>query len=160
MMLLGMMQNYCYFANPMEKMKTMKPYVILVFIMVLAGCSADRQDTPKAEESGEAVTEISFEKTEHDLGRILQGEKVGYNFRYTNVGESPLIILEARAGCGCTVPRFSKKPVSPGESGEIEVVFDSSGRIGQQNKIVSIRTNAGESAVQLTIKADIYRSDT
>jgi len=141
-------------------MKTFRSFAILAVMAVLAACGADRNESFEAEGSVEATPEIRFEKTEHDLGRILQGETVGYNFTYTNVGESPLIILEARAGCGCTVPRFSKKPIPPGESGVIEVVFDSSGRIGQQNKIVSIRTNAGESSVQLTIKADIYRTDT
>jgi len=129
-------------------------------MVVLASCSADRQNNPGSEEPAEGSPKILFEKTEHDLGRIVQGETVGYNFSFTNDGESALMILEAKASCGCTVPRYSKRPISPGESGSIEVVFDSSGRMGQQNKTVTIRTNARESTVQLTVKADIYRSET
>jgi len=138
----------------------LRSFILPVFIVVLACCSANRQDSPGSEEPGDLAAEISFEKTEHDLGRILQGETVGYSFRFTNVGESALMILEAQASCGCTVPRYSRKPIPPGESGVIEVVFDSFGRMGQQNKTVSIRTNAMESNVQLTLKADIYQADT
>ena len=129
-------------------------------MVILASCSADRQNNTVSEEPAEGAPKILFEKTEHDLGRIVQGETVGYNFSFTNDGESALMILEAEASCGCTVPRYSKRPISPGESGSIEVVFDSSGRMGQQNKTVTIRTNARESTVQLTIRADIYRSET
>ena len=133
-------------------------------MVVLANCSTDRQENSgtensNMEEHGKVVAEIRFEKTGHDLGRILQGETVGYNFKFTNEGETALMILEAKAGCGCTVPRYSKKPILPGEDGAIEVEFGASGRMGQQNKTVTIRTNARESTVQLTIQADIYRSE-
>jgi hypothetical protein len=141
-------------------MIALRSFILPISIVVLACCSANRQDGSAYVDTGEMTTEIRFEKTEHDLGRILQGETVGYTFKFTNVGESALMILEAQASCGCTVPRYSRKPIPPGESGVIEVVFDSSGRMGQQNKTVSIRTNALESTVQLTIKADIYQADT
>ncbi len=103
--------------------------------------------------------EISFEKSEHDLGTVLQGEKVGYNFAFTNTGEGSLIILDANASCGCTIPRFSKEPVPPGGKGTVEVVFDSTGRMGKQSKTVTLNTNGKVRLVQLTIRANIINSN-
>jgi hypothetical protein len=103
--------------------------------------------------------EIRFEKNEHNLGRILQGEKVGYNFNFTNIGDASLVIMDASASCGCTVPRFSKEPIAPGGKGSVEVVFDSSGRIGKQSKTVTLKTNGKVQVVYLTIKAEIIRTD-
>jgi len=140
-------------------MNILKSIILPAFLVLLVSCSGDRNKEPASNISVGTAAAIRFEKTEHDLGRILQGETVGYNFKFTNEGESALLILEAQAGCGCTVPRFSKMPIPPGESGEIEVIFDSSGRMGQQTKFVTIITNARESKVDLIIKADIYRSE-
>jgi hypothetical protein len=103
--------------------------------------------------------DIRFEKTEHNLGRILQGEKVGYNFIFTNDGDASLVIMDASASCGCTVPKYSREPIAPGEKGSVEVVFDSSGRMGQQSKTVTLRTNGKVQIVYLTIKADIIRKE-
>jgi hypothetical protein len=106
-----------------------------------------------------SMPDISFEKTEHNLGRILQGEKVGYNFIFTNDGGASLVILDASASCGCTVPKYSREPISPGEKGSVEVVFDSSGRMGQQSKTVTLKTNGKVQIVYLTIKANIIRKE-
>ena len=105
------------------------------------------------------VGEISFEKSEHDLGTVMQGEKVGYNFAFTNTGEGSLMILDASASCGCTVPHFNKEPVPPGGIGTVEVVFDSTGRTGKQSKTVTLKTNGKLRVVQLTIRADIIVSN-
>ena len=114
-------------------------------------------------ESGKVVKdqggEISFEKTNHDLGTVEQGETVGYNFTFTNTGEGSLLILDASASCGCTVPRFSREPVIPGGSGTVEVMFDTSGRIGKQRKTVTLQTNGKVRVVQLTIEAYIIESN-
>ena len=137
----------------------MKINILSVLLLVLTACSGIGNNSVVAEGNGEGQALIRFDKTEHDLGRILEGEIVGYNFEFTNEGESALLIHEARTSCGCTVPRYSKKPVKPGESGSIEVVFDSSGRMGQQMKSVIILSNASEPSVKLTITADIYKSE-
>ena len=98
---------------------------------------------------------MEFEKRVHDFGIIIQGEKVAYTFNYKNTGGSDLIIKSAQGSCGCTVPTFSKEPIKPGESGEIEVVFNSSGRKGNQHKTISIFTNAQPNKEVLTITGQI-----
>lgn len=98
---------------------------------------------------------IQFEKTEHDFGIIMQGEKVSYTFKYKNIGNSDLIINNATASCGCTVPHFSREPIAPGQSGEIEVVFDSSNRSGRQTKNITVWSNCQPNQVVLRIFTEI-----
>jgi len=134
---------------------------LLTLLLLGAGCKNQKS----TEVSGTVVDktgskpDIRFEKTEHNLGKILQGEKVGYNFIFTNAGDASLVILDASASCGCTVPKYSKEPIAPGEKGSVEVVFDSSGRMGQQSKTVTLKTNGKVQIVYLTIKADIIRKE-
>jgi hypothetical protein len=130
---------------------------LLILLLFGAACTNQKPGgvpEPLVDQTG-LKPEIRFEKTEHNLGRILQGEKVGYNFIFTNVGDASLVILDASASCGCTVPKYSKEPIAPGERGSVEVVFDSSGRMGQQSKAVTLKTNGKVKVVYLTIKADI-----
>jgi hypothetical protein len=128
---------------------------LLVLLLFGAACRNQKPDREVVEVPPGLQPEIRFEKTEHHLGNVLQGEKVGYNFIFTNVGDASLVIQDAKASCGCTVPKFSREPIPPGGKGSVEVVFDSSGRIGQQSKTVTIQTNGKEQVVYLTIKAKI-----
>lgn len=84
---------------------------------------------------------MKFEKESHDFGKIKQGDKVSYDFKFTNNGKSPLIITDAVASCGCTTPEWPKAPVKPGESGLIKVVFNSAGKSGLQDKQITITAN-------------------
>ena len=81
-----------------------------------------------------AMASMSFEEDSYDFGEISQGEKVEHNFTFTNNGEADLIISSAVGSCGCTVPSYPKEPISPGETGEIKVIFDSNGKKGAQHK--------------------------
>lgn len=134
---------------------------LLTLLLLGAACTNQKSNEVSgtvADKTG-LKPDIRFEKTEHNLGRILQGEKVGYNFIFTNDGDASLVIMDASASCGCTVPKYSKEPIGPGEKGSVEVVFDSSGRMGQQSKTVTLRTNGKVQIVYLTIKADIIRKE-
>jgi hypothetical protein len=84
---------------------------------------------------------MKFEKESHDFGKIKQGDKASYDFKFTNTGKSPLIITDAVASCGCTTPEWPKTPVKPGESGQIKVVFNSAGKMGLQDKQITITAN-------------------
>lgn len=84
---------------------------------------------------------MKFEKDTHDFGKIKMGQKVIYDFKFTNTGKSPLIITDATATCGCTKPEWPKDPVKPGETGAIHVTFDSSGKQGLQDKLITVTAN-------------------
>lgn len=113
--------------------------------------------TAPATASGEVgdAPVMTFEKEAHDFGTIIQGEKVSYKFKFTNTGASDLLITDAKGSCGCTVPEYPRTPVKPGQSGEIDVIFDSTGKIGQQNKKVTITANTIPNMLTLAINGVI-----
>src|SRR5205085_4702073 len=70
----------------------------------------------------------------YNFGKVTDGEKVEYNFKFRNTGKNPLIISSATASCGCTVPEKPDAPIPPGQLGYLKVVFDSKGRVGDVHK--------------------------
>lgn len=98
---------------------------------------------------------ISFETNTYDFGKIKEGEKVSYDFKFVNKGKSPLIISNASASCGCTVPDYPREPIAPGQSSEIKVVFNSSGKSGLQHKVVTITSNAMPSTAQIFLTGEV-----
>lgn len=100
---------------------------------------------------------ITLYKTEHDFGKINEGEKVSYSFKFENTGKSDLLISNVIASCGCTVPSFPKKPIAPGETEFINVQFDSKGRSGNFTKDITIYANTIPNSIQLIIKGNIIK---
>lgn len=98
---------------------------------------------------------ITFEVTEHNFGSIVQGESIKKVYKFTNTGDLDLIISAAKGSCGCTVPQWPKRPVKPGQSDKIEVVFNSSNKEGMQNKKVYITANTDPVTNVLVLKGDV-----
>ncbi len=86
--------------------------------------------------------QITFEETEYNFGDINQGDKVEHTFVFKNNGSSPLILSNVMTTCGCTAPNWSREPIAPGATSEIHVVFNSSGKMGAQNKVITVMSNA------------------
>jgi len=102
-----------------------------------------------------SLPDIKFEEETHDFGRITQGEKVTYAFRFKNTGGANLIISSATGSCGCTIPDYPKKPILPGEEAVVNVVFASEGKSGVVEKSVTLVTNCEPSTKIIYIKANI-----
>lgn len=100
---------------------------------------------------------IKFEKDTYDFGKIVEGEKVSYNFSFTNTGGTPLIISDASATCGCTVPEVPKEPIAPGETATIKVVFSSAGKVGLQDKVVTVTANTIPAQTQLHVIGEVVK---
>lgn len=98
---------------------------------------------------------FQFEETEHNFGKILEGETVAYNFKFKNIGKSDMIITEVSTSCGCTVPSFSKTPIPPGKEGVIRIAFNSQGRRGFQSKNILVVANTQPNTTVLHIKAQV-----
>lgn len=97
---------------------------------------------------------IDFESKEHDFGNVEEGDVVEHVFKFTNNGDAPLIITDAKASCGCTVPSYPKnEPIAPGESGEMMVKFNTRGKPNQQMKQVRITANTESGRESIRIKA-------
>lgn len=101
------------------------------------------------------ATTMEFEKTIHDFGKIKDGSSVKHVFKFKNTGKRPLLISNVKASCGCTVPKWSRDPIAPGASSEIEVLFNSKGKKGKQHKSITITANTDPAYTRLYIKADI-----
>ncbi len=99
-------------------------------------------------------TTILFTKTSHDYGTIKKGSDGNCVFTFKNTGNKPLILKKVKASCGCTTPSWPRKPVAPGESGEIKVHYDTN-RIGYFQKTITITSNA--KIVILTIKGTVKK---
>jgi hypothetical protein len=98
--------------------------------------------------------EITFDRIFHDFGNVNEGEIVKTVFTFTNTSENDLYIVDARGSCGCTVPKYPKNvAIKPGESGEIEVNFDTTGRPNLQQKMVKVSANTSTSGEMLRIQA-------
>ncbi|SFR67571.1 DUF1573 domain-containing protein [Maribacter stanieri] len=104
------------------------------------------------DEAAKAVPVMSFEKAEHDFGTIEQGTPQETVFTFTNTGNAPLIITDAKSSCGCTVPNPPKDPIAPGETGELKVNFNGSGQ-NQVTKTITVTANTEKGSELLRIKA-------
>ena len=146
-------------------MKTTRHILLLIMALSVLGCSGKSDNGANGSQTGDlegntsGVADIVFDHTEHDFGKINEGEKVGCIFKYENTGSGNLIIQKATGSCGCTVPRWDKEPTPPGETGRLEVIFDSSGRNGKQNKSITVTSNSSDKVTILQIKADIINSE-
>lgn len=100
---------------------------------------------------------FSFEKELHDFGTIKDGDVVETVFKFTNTGEAPLIISEAKGSCGCTVPEKPEAPIPVGGTGELKVKFNSKGKPGIQNKTVTITANTWPTTHRIRIKANVIK---
>ena len=93
--------------------------------------------------------EFSFESESHDFGSVPNGPDVVYEFKFKNIGNSPLIISDATAPCGCTKPEWPKDPIAPGASASIKVTYHTSGRVGAISKAVTILSNSKSQPTKL-----------
>ncbi|MGB8489765.1 MAG: DUF1573 domain-containing protein [Bacteroidales bacterium] len=133
--------------------------ICVIFIIVcIAGCNSGRSKAGAGTVPslvGGDTADISFREYEHDFGKVTEGEKVAYIFRFDNKGPGTLAISSVATTCGCTVTKYDRNPVAPGKSGMIEVEFDTSARQGMQTKTISVKSNSRIPVVILKITAEV-----
>lgn len=133
----------------------------VLFTLLLAASSLmimGQSDTQPISNEG-PKTSLEFNTKEFNFGTIYEGEKIQNVFVITNTGTEPLVIINAKGSCGCTVPRFPQEPIMPGESADMLVQFDSKnkGKVGGQvtSKRVSITANTDPMISYVTIKGKV-----
>ena len=104
--------------------------------------------------SQEKLAEIKFTETIIDYGIIENGEDGNRTFVFKNTGNSPLVFTRIFSSCGCTIPKKPEKPVMPGESGEIQVSYDTK-RTGIFQKAITVKSNAKTANVILRIMGEV-----
>ena len=126
----------------MKRVLTATIMVMLMFGVALA-------DEPQAG--------IVFDKSVHNFGTFTEDNPVQTcTFTFKNTGKAPLVIIQAIATCGCTVPTYTDKPVPPGGTGIIEVTYNGKGRYpGHFKKVITVNTNAKQRLVRLAIEGEM-----
>ena len=128
----------------------MKTFVTLIFGVFAVFCAF-------AQENQEVVPgpAITFEEVVFDFGDIHQGDKVEHVFSFDNSGDTPLVITNVQTTCGCTATDWPRDPILPGASASIKVNFNSAGKMGRQNKIITVISNASSSVNQVKIVTNV-----
>ena len=106
----------------------------------------------------EKTAKIEFKAETLDYGVIEKGSDGVRVFEFTNTGDAPLIISKVSSSCGCTIPKKPKKPILPGENGEIQVKYDTK-RVGPIRKAITVISNASTPTKVLKIKGEVKAID-
>ena len=132
---------------------------LLTFGGLMQTRAAFAADADSNSQAADVQAEIAFDAVKIDLGTFPESEpERKCVFTFTNVGTAPLVINQAFASCGCTVPTYTKEPVKPGEKGQIDVTYNGKGKFpGHFTKTITVRTNAKTEIVRLTIEGTMTK---
>ena len=127
--------------------------IFLMAIMALCAITVSFAQTTTEKKQAE----IMFEKTVHNFGSFPESSpKVSCIFEFTNIGTLPLVINQAIASCGCTVPEYPKAPIKPGEKGQIKVTYNGAGKFpGHFKKSITVRTNGAVEMTRLYVEGNM-----
>ena len=136
--------------SKVQMKQTGKLIAVFLFLFLFHGMTLQAQD--------KATTEgvFDFETEVIDYGTIDYDSDGNRTFTFTNRGRSPIIIADIKSSCGCTVPKYSKKPILPGEASTIDVKY-STKRVGAFSKTITINSNAFEGRKTLRIKGNVVK---
>lgn len=137
------------FVNHKKEMN-MKKIALFVAMLVIGISYASAQ-----------TADIKFDKTTHDFGTFSENNPVvSCVFTFTNIGDAPLVIHQAVASCGCTVPDYTKEPILQGKTGTIKVTYNGTGKYpGHFKKSITLRTNAKTEMLRLYIEGNMTAKD-
>lgn len=129
-------------SNNMKKTITI---AIAIVLAVFIGAEAKKKQA-----------QIQFAESSYNFGTIPEhGGKVSHTFEFTNTGDSNLVIIDAKADCGCTVPEFPAQPIAPGKKGHVKVTYDPIYRPGAFNKVVTVQTNGRQKKARIKISGTV-----
>ena len=145
-----------------------KTITCLIAAMALLACQSDNKQItsdmihfpPSGGGQSQSAPIISFDSTTCNFGTLAIGEKFPHTFRFTNTGQSPLLITQVNPSCGCTTAKdWPHQPIAPGESGQITVEFNSTGNSGKVDKSISVLTNCIPAVEVLRIQGTVVGVD-
>ncbi len=140
-------------------LKTTSFFAIAIILMM--SCDVRRKDVAAPEKKLTEQVELKDPTTvqiidsSYDFGKTTDGEIVQFSYRFKNIGSKPLIITNAAASCGCTVPEKPEQPIQPGETGFIKVKFNSEGRVGKAHKTINVTSNALPAFPELLLTGEV-----
>jgi hypothetical protein len=147
----------------MIKMKDLSCFLLAVLLVSASACGhkGKSKENVVASEIDTTLqkTTIRFVALEHDFGQVKEGEKVAHTYEVINTGDADLLLQSVKPTCGCTVPKYDRKPIRPGKKGAIEIVFNTRGRPGRQHKSVIVVTNTEPSNTALSFTCEVMPTE-
>lgn len=142
--------------------------IFTVFIVAAGAIIALNKNTPEptpqakivvdditAGSASQPITSVSFKDSILHMGKLNEGEMLNVEFEFTNTGSEMLIIKNVTASCGCTIPEKPEEPIAPGNTGKIKATFDSRGRAGMNQKVITVVANTEETIHTLIFDVDV-----
>lgn len=132
--------------------------IVLFSVTLVMGQESPKEEskeTVKAEADNRPGPRMKFNEEKFEFGDIHQGDQVEHVFEFENSGTAPLILTNVRSTCGCTIPKWPREPIPPGQKSKITVKFNSSGKMGKVTKVVKITSNAVDPINQVVITTNI-----
>ncbi len=130
----------------------MKKLLVILFFASSVSVAQEASNVP-----GPVIT---FEESEFNFQDIHQGDKVEHIFDFENTGDAPLIITNVQTTCGCTATNWEREPILPGAKSSIKVNFNSAGKMGRQNKVITIISNSVAPLNQIKITTNVLPPNT
>lgn len=127
----------------------------LLVLLIVACHSGEKKTAPASKSDESGIAEFAFSEEMHNFGSLKAGEVVSFTFVFRNIGTKTLTINKVDSGCGCIKVAIPEKSVEPGMEGRIEVIYDSSGEVGNQLKIITLYSNEEKPERQIFIKAQV-----
>ena len=113
---------------------------LLALVAVMSIGAANAQDKGGNQPRTDGPV-INFAKLTHNYDTIARNSAGTCSFKFTNDGNEPIILSNVRASCGCTVPTWPKEPIMPGQTGVIDVKYNTSNP-GRIDKYITVTSNA------------------
>ena len=142
--------------------------IFTVFIVAAGAIIALNKNTPvpaprakmvvediTAGSASQPLTSVSFKDSILHMGKLNEGEMLNVEYEFTNTGSEMLIIKSVTASCGCTIPEKPEEPIAPGNTGKIKATFDSRGRAGMNQKVITVIANTKETIHTLIFDVDV-----
>lgn len=131
--------------------------LIFSMLVAVAAWSCNSGNAGEAPKPGETTT-IQWIDSVKNVGTINEGQVVDIVFRFKNTGTKQLVIRDVKASCGCTVAERPEAPIAPGKEGEIKATFNSQGRLGMNNKTLTVMANTpGDETHQLGFTVEVVK---
>jgi len=133
----------------------MKNITAIAMLLVLVSCQNKNSQPSDKTTTNSGTPKFEFQEEFYNFGGLQAGEVAAYSFRFKNSGNGPLIIDKIESDCGCVTVHFPQKPIAPGKSDFIEVVFNSAGETGRVYKEIIVFANTLPPTTKLAIAATV-----
>jgi len=146
-------------------LKSGLPLFGVIALLFISSCDKKpSESTIQANGAGQLIPDdqkpvLKFKESSFNFKSAKEGDEVSHDFEFTNEGKTDMLISNAVASCGCTVPQWPKEPIPPGKGGKIKATFNTAGKSGQQHKTITIMANTNPEKTEIFIEGEVIKKE-